>query len=156
MNMVSGRIALLGVIGCVAGCDGLPFMSNTPRPASEQQATGAVAMGQESDLSSLDEEIAAARQYSDPEGVHLDPAPLIQLLEEHQGDLDTLSYICERFYWPSFCWRQASQLNPDLREELCERYVEGIAEMHDDCVADEQSLVDHESECLLGIPIFIY
>ena len=156
MNMVRGRIVLLGVICCVAGCDVQPFTSNTQAPASEHQPTGAVAAVQETDLSSLDEAIAAARQYADLEGHHLDPAPLTQLLEEHQGDLGTLSYICERFYWPSFCWRKASQLNPDLREELCDRYIEHVAEVYDECAADEPCLEDHEAECLLGIPVLIY
>ena len=88
-----------------------------------------------------------------PGGYHLDPAPLTELIEEHHGDLESISYICEHFYWPAFCWRKASELNPDIREEICGRFVEDYAEEH---VVDEEDVERSAYECLLGIPLFVH
>ena len=141
-------MVLAGVLVLVAGCDGLAERTRRAEPPAGNAAG-------EPDRASLDAAIDAARQYLD-EGYHLDPAPLTDLLTEHVGDWPTTAYICERFYWPTFCWRTASQLNPDLRGPICVRYVEALAEECGEC-ADDAAFVDTAcGECRAGLPVFIY
>ena len=50
-------------------------------------------------------------------------------------------------------FHKASELNPDIREEICGRFVEDYAE---EPVVDEEDVERSEYECLLGIPLFVH
>ncbi len=142
-----GRI-LAGVLALAAGCDGLAERTRRAEPPPGDAAG-------DPDFAGLDAAIEAARQYLD-EGFHLDPAPVTALLTEHAGDWPTTAYICEHFYWPTFCWRTASQLNPDLRGPICVRYVDALAEECGECANDAAFVGEVRSECRAGMPLFIY
>ncbi|MFH0980773.1 MAG: hypothetical protein V2A79_04455 [Planctomycetota bacterium] len=150
-----GGIILAGLVAWAGACDSLSGRFFSVPPRSEPRGNPGDAGGSEIDFAGLDVQITDARQYVD-DGVHLDAAPIIALLEQHSGDWATLSYICEHFYWSTFCWRKASQLNPELREEICARYVQDLGVECGPCVANEDHLEEYQSECLQGIPIFIY
>ena len=152
MSAWQGGLIVAGLVGSMVGCESITDRFCAVQPGSEETVAPVVPGEQDVALSSLDERIAEAYQYVDA-GYHLDPAPLTELIEEHHGDLESISYICEHFYWPAFCWRKASELNPDIREEICGRFVEDYAEEH---VVDEEDVERSAYECLLGIPLFVH
>jgi hypothetical protein len=143
---------LLPVLVCSnLGCDGLVGLRHLVLSISNQ--TTAPSDGEDdANRSKLDQSIAEACQYV--EG-HLVPDALTRLLEEHLGDLEIVSHTCEQFCWPLFCWKKASQLNPDIREDICVRFIEDLAT---DYPSDEHRdfLEGHEFDCLSGMPQLIY
>ncbi len=162
MNAGRRRISVAVLLWAVAGCGSLGTGSEAGASGSGKGDDTQVAGAQEFDFSGLDERIAAARRAEVVEG-HLDAAPLLGLLMEYQGNLDATTYICEHFGWATVCWRGASSINPDLRDEMCTLFIEDLSADYldgDDWngTADEfQRFLDgHEEECQLGLPHFIY
>ena len=142
-------LAMLALAGCGSVAD-------SPRGAPAGGVLAEVETG--NDL--LDQRISAACQYDQH---HLVPEPLIELLEEHHGDLETTSYICDGFCWPLYCWKKASQLNPEIREGVCDGFLRYLSEDYKDDglwngTPEEwrEFLEGHDFDCRLGIPQFIY
>lgn len=143
---------LLVVMASLPGCGGA-----VDSVAVIASGIGGGANPEIKDYSELDGPIAFSCEYSHG---HLDPAALTELLNEHKGDLEAVSYVCERFCWPLYCWRKASQLNPSIREEICEDLIDELSgEYWMNRLSEEEHrefLEGHEAECLLGLPQLIY
>ena len=87
---------------------------------------------------SLDYKIHEANKAYQATDGH-DVSGLISLVDEYEGDLSRLLYICRNSVNDLFCTRYASQQNPDLREEICEPLKENYS-------------IEAFEECLDGLP----
>ena len=90
-----------------------------------------------------DEGLAGTADQATLDGMHAEPGPLGvgALLEHFIGNLDATYYICEDMLdqrSASRCWTKASAVNPELRDEICDRMLDHV----DD---------PYEEECRLGI-----
>ena len=93
---------------------------------------------------------------SEIDALHPDLGPLYNQVAEHTGDLEAICDICNNTPWFTRCWMKASELNPELRDQICARFVEHLteyaAQWYDDADQRQAFIESHESACLAGMP----
>lgn len=103
-------------------------------------------------LAALEEQVIQACEVH--EG-HLVPDRIVELLTSYMADLDGTLYICNNFCDELFCWKNASQLNPNLRQNICACFSEYLWRAFPE-ERFGQFREGHNQDCQLGLPQFIY